>query len=93
MKSKLLVIIMLLSLATSIFAVAMHASPASAANEDVKLRITPSSVIKNPIDVNSFFDVYVEIADVTALFGQGQADSFTVTNLAARPGNDGDFIF
>jgi len=60
---------MLLSLATSIFAVAMHASPASAANEDVKLRITPSSVIKNPIDVNSFFDVYVEIADVTALFG------------------------
>lgn len=69
MKSKILATIMLLSLALSIFAFAIRTSPVNAANENVKLTITPTPVNKVPGDVNSFFDMYVNIADVTGLFG------------------------
>jgi hypothetical protein len=67
MKSKLLVTIMLLSLATSMLAFTMHISPANAANDNVRVYIDPPLVSKVPGD--SFFDVFVTIANVTDLFG------------------------
>jgi hypothetical protein len=70
MKNKLLVTIMLLSLATSILAFTMQISPANAApNEAVRVYIDPPLVNKVPTDVNSFFDVFVTIEKVTNLFG------------------------
>lgn len=67
MKSKILAMIMLLSLVTGILAMDIY--PAKAANENVVLSITPPETDKVPADVNSFFDVYVNIKDVTGLFG------------------------
>jgi len=69
MKSKLLATIMLLTLATSILTFAMHVSPANAANENVKVYIDPPLVSKAPGEVDSFFDVFVTIVNVTDLFG------------------------
>jgi hypothetical protein len=69
MKSKLLATIMLLTLATSILTFAMYVSPANAANENVKVYIDPPLVNKVPGEVDSFFDVFVTIENVTGLFG------------------------
>lgn len=67
MKSKILAMIMFLSLATSILAFAIHTPSANAA--DAVLSIEPTPVNKVPGDVNSFFDVCVNITGVTNLFG------------------------
>ena len=69
MKTKILAIIMLLTLAIGIFALCIHTLPVNAANENVVLSITTTPINKAPADVNSFFDVYVNIAAVTGLFG------------------------
>jgi len=69
MKSKLLATMMLLTLAISILTFAMHVSPANAANENVKVYIDPPLVSKAPGEVDSFFDVFVTIVNVTDLFG------------------------
>jgi hypothetical protein len=66
MKTKLLATLMLLSLLTSLSAVAASIRPV-AANPD-ELKITPSTVNKTPGDLNSFFDVFVDIT-VTDLYG------------------------
>lgn len=69
MKTKILAAIMLLSIATSMLAFTMHISPANAANEHVSVYIDPPLVSEVPGHVDSFFDVFVTIDDVTDLFG------------------------
>jgi hypothetical protein len=49
--------------------IAVNIGPVKAANENVKVYIDPPLVSKVPGDVNSFFDVFVTIANVTDLFG------------------------
>jgi hypothetical protein len=66
MKTKLLPALMLLSLLTSLSAVAVSIRPVAAAPDELK--ITPSTVNKTPSDLNSFFDVFVDIT-VTDLYG------------------------
>ena len=66
MKTKLLATIMLLSLMTGMLTFAMNIQPATAANAELK--VTPPLIEKNPSDVNSFFDVFVDIS-VVDLFG------------------------
>jgi hypothetical protein len=69
MKSKFVAVLILLSLLTSTLAIAIHVVPAKAANEHVRVYIDPPLVSKVPGDVDSFFDVFVTIEDVTDLFG------------------------
>ena len=69
MKTKPLVALMLTSLLVGILAVAIPIKPAAAANENVTLTITLPTMPKGPGDINSFFDVYVDISLVTDLFG------------------------
>jgi len=69
MKSKFLAVLILLSLLTSAVAIAINIPQAKAANEHVKVYIDPPLVSKVPGDVDSFFDVFVTIDDVTDLFG------------------------
>jgi hypothetical protein len=67
MKVKLVARLMLFSLLTSI--IAITAKPANAANGNVQLYVNPPEVNEIPSHVDSFFDVFVEIANVTDLFG------------------------
>jgi hypothetical protein len=69
MKSRLLANLLLLWLVTSIMVFTMHTQPANAANENVQLYINPQTTSKSPGDVNSPFDVYVDISNVTAFYG------------------------
>jgi hypothetical protein len=71
MKTKLVASIILLSLLISIPAFVVRIQPVAAANEYVMLSVNPPSVTQNP-PINppeSFFDVYLDISDVTDLFG------------------------
>ena len=69
MKSKFLTVLILLSLLTSAITIAIQIGPANAANENVKVYIDPPLVSKVPIDVDSFFDIFVTIEKVTDLYG------------------------
>ncbi len=69
MKSKFVAVLIILSLLTSALTIAVNVVPVKAANEHVNVYIDPPLVNKVPGDVNSFFDVFVTIADVTDLFG------------------------
>jgi len=69
MKSKFLAVLILLSLLTSAVAITIQVGPANAANENVKLYIDPPLVNKAPGDVDSFFDIFVTIDNVTDLYG------------------------
>jgi hypothetical protein len=60
---------MILSLVTSFLAFAATPRQVSALNEHVGLYITPPETIQNPPGVDSFFDVYLDISDVSDLFG------------------------
>jgi hypothetical protein len=65
MKTKLLLAIMLSSLLAGILVIAVPIKPA-AANPDT-IYINPGSTSKSPSDLNSFFDVYVDV-DIHDLF-------------------------
>lgn len=68
MKSKFIAILILVSLLSSALTIAIRISPTYALpNDSVVVYIDPATTNKNPGD--SFFDVYVTIADVTDLFG------------------------
>jgi hypothetical protein len=69
MKSKFIAVVILLSLLTSALTTAMYVIPAKAANEHVQVYIDPPGVNKVPSDIDSFFDVFVTITDVTDFFG------------------------
>lgn len=69
MKSKFVAVLIILSLLTSALTIAVNVVPVKAANEHVNVYIDPPLVNKVPGDVDSFFDVFVTIADVTDLFG------------------------
>jgi hypothetical protein len=66
MKTKLLLAIMLSSLLAGILVIAVPIKPA-AANPDA-IYINPGSTSKSPSDLNSFFDVYVDL-NINDLFG------------------------
>jgi hypothetical protein len=59
MKTKLLVAIMTLSLLIGMLVTAVSIKPAKAYTDAIY--ISPSTINKNPIDVDSFFDVYVDV--------------------------------
>jgi hypothetical protein len=69
MKDKIAAVLLVSLLLTSVAMVAFHAPEVSAVNDNVRLYVDPASISKVPSDLNSFFDVYVTIADVTDLFG------------------------
>lgn len=65
MKTKLIVILMLSSLIAGIMVTAVSIRPVAAAGT---IAITPSPINKTPTELNSFFDVFVEVS-TTDLFG------------------------
>lgn len=69
MKSKILALLFIVSLFLASISIMATRFEASAQNTDVDLYIDPPLISKNPGDVDSFFDVYVTIDDVTGLFG------------------------